>query len=162
MNYLVQYSYDGGSCTEMVEALDAETATREVMSRAKPKWNPGAECVHRGTQRILSYDELVGEPHGGIVTAVDIDWDRRDTGRAYLVLERGDTRIGGRSYWLTGARIVATCATDQSARSYAERLRREASRRGVSGRYDVVPRAAVRLESSGAAYGCMSGERAAS
>ena len=155
-HWVVRYRYDGGYGAEIVQADTADGATALVMARAKPTWNPVAECKHVSTERVLYAPDL-SLPHGGLERAVDLSWDRRDRGGEYLVIERGHAiDPQQRSYWLASGRIVASCATERGAKSVATRHARRTH--GASAIYHVVPRAAVQIESSGAPYGCLASE----
>lgn len=152
----VTYKYDGGACTELVQADDAETAGAELMSRATPTWNSGAECKLAAVHRVLFFEELAALPHRGLVTAIDLTWARRDDGAPFLIVERGSRRHSEtlRDYWTTAGRIVRTAASAAAGEKMVEVLVRESRNRGVSGIFDVVPREAVTLAESGEPYGC--------
>jgi hypothetical protein len=152
----VTYKYDGGACTEFVQADDAETAGAELMSRATPTYNPGAECKLAAVHRVLFYEELAALPHRGLVTAFDLTWDRRDDGAPFLIVERG-SRLHSktqRDYWMTAGRIVRTAVSAAAGEKMVAALVREMRDHGLSGIFDVVPREAVTLAESGEPYGC--------
>lgn len=152
----VTYKYDGGACTEFIQAHDAETACKELMSRAKPTWNPGAECKLAGVHRILYFHELSVLPHRGLETAVDLTWDRRDKGGRYLVIERGTGYSPeGRDYWTTVGRIVRSVDSAAAGAKLVQGLALDTRKRGYSAQFDLVPRDAVKLAESGLPYGCM-------
>jgi hypothetical protein len=160
MKWHVCYDYEGGAGREIVTAPDERTATTTGMALATPRWaaDPSAPCRHVRTYRVLSWEEMAAAPHGGIETVVDLTWDRRDRGRTWLVVERGHRTEDLHDYWTTTARLVGTA----HARSTARRMATARGRRGGSGaRYDVVPRDAVQMMTSGAPYGCLAGDRTA-
>ncbi len=110
----------------------------------------------------LTYADIISRPHGGLTTAVDLTWGRRDTGYDWLVIERGHiVSADGRGLWTASGRIVRASASPRGARAMATRLARRSRARGANGRYDVVPRHAVAVTVSGAPYGCMAGEMSA-
>lgn len=153
------YTYDGaGRCTEFIQAADAETACTELMSRATPIYNPGAECKLVGAHRILFFEELSALPHRGVETAVDLTWDRRDKGGRFLIVERGSARDrDGRDYWTTVGRIVRSVDSAAAGEKLVQALDLDTRKRGYSALFDLVPRDAVKLAESGQPYGCNTG-----
>jgi len=158
MTYRVEYAYGSGKGGEIVEAATPEAATDRVMAAATPRWNPGATVRHTRTYRVLWAHEVAVEPHGGLRTAVDLTWYRRDRGGPLLVVERGHgraTRPGRRAhedYWTDAGVIVGTATTRTGARRMVTRARRRGFGRA---RYDIVPRGEVEISLSGQPYGCI-------
>ena len=107
----------------------------------------------------MTYQETQERPHGGLVVAIDLTWDRRDTGGAWLIVERGGRFVGLPDMYTSTGRLVATAATEQRAEAIARQARRRLHAQGcLSAIVDIVPRAAVAIRSASGPYGCMAEE----
>jgi hypothetical protein len=155
----VHYEYSGGSGTLEIRAPDADAATRLGMLQAKPDHNPGQSVTHKVTHRILDWKEVETLPYGGVRRAYEVEWDRRDTGGDWLVVERGrqlDHR--GLDYWTESGRLVATHKSETAAWKWArETVAKQIKRHNSFARYDVVPRHAVELVETMMPYGTSAG-----
>ena len=153
----VRYSYDGGAGMTPVSAPDRETAAQLGMEQAVPLVrDKDKPCRLTSVMRIVRIGEMEAAEHYGIARVVDLDWDSRDTGGDWLIVERGSTRdAAGYDVWTDTGRLVGTGRTAAGAEKRAQVLRNRHPQGSAC--YHVVPRDAVTMGTSGAPYGCMSG-----